>query len=94
MHVATCQIQLSLGGVQSLKDKRRIVKSVIKRLSNEFNIAIAEIDHLDVWHSTVIGVAAVGNTASILHSVMENIISWLERNRPDLELIDYRVEFR
>ncbi|MEM7797838.1 MAG: DUF503 domain-containing protein [Chloroflexota bacterium] len=94
MHVATCQIQLSLEGIESIKDKRRIIKSVTKRLSNEFNIAIAEVDHQDVWYSTVIGVAAVGNSAPVLNGVLENVISWLERNRPDLELVQYHVEFR
>lgn len=94
MHVVTCRIQLSLEGIQSLKDKRRIVKSVTKRLSNEFNIAVAEVDHHDVWYSTVLGVAAVGNNGPILNGVMENVLSWLERNRPDLEIVDSLIEFR
>lgn len=94
MHVATCQIKLGLDGVRSLKEKRRIIKSIISRLSNEFNIAIAEVDLNDVWQSAVIGVAAVGNDTRVLHSVMENIVSWIERNRPDVVLANYTIEFR
>lgn len=94
MHVATCQIKLGLEGVQSLKEKRRIIKSIISRLSNEFNIAIAEVDLNDVWQSAMIGVATVGNDTRVLHSVMENIISWIERNRPDVILVNYTIEFR
>ena len=63
MHVATCQIKLGLDGVRSLKEKRRILKSIIGRLSNEFNIAIAEVGLNDVWKSGVLGLAAVGNDA-------------------------------
>lgn len=94
MHVATCQIKLGLEGVRSLKEKRRILKSIISRLSNEFNIAVAEVDLNDVWQSTVLGVAAVGNDSRLLHAVMENVVGWIERNRPDLILTDYKIEFR
>ncbi|MFK7801267.1 MAG: DUF503 domain-containing protein [Anaerolineae bacterium] len=94
MHVATCQIKLSLDGVRSLKEKRRILKSIIGRLSNEFNIAIAEVSLNDVWQSAVLGVAAVGNDTGVLHAVMENVVAWVERNRSDVYIVDYGIEFR
>ena len=94
MHVATCQIQLGLDGVGSLKEKRRIVKSITSRLSNEFNIAVAEVDLNDVWQSAVIGVAAVGNDAGLLHSVMEGVVDWIDRNRVNAYVVDYGIEFR
>ena len=94
MHVATCQIKLGLDGVRSLKEKRRILKSITNRLSNEFNIAIAEVDLNDVWQSAVLGVAAVGNDSRVLNGVMENVVNWIERNRPDVYLSDYTIEFR
>ena len=94
MHVATCQIKLGLEGVRSLKEKRRIIKSITSRLSNEFNIAIAEVELNDVWQSAVLGIAAVGNDSRLLHGVMENVVSWIERNRPDIYLADYTIEFR
>ena len=94
MHVATCQIKLGLDGVRSLKEKRRILKSIIGRLSNEFNIAIAEVGLNDVWQSGVLGLAAVGNDAGMLHSVMENVVAWIERNRSDVYIVDYGIEFR
>ncbi|MEM8861255.1 MAG: DUF503 domain-containing protein [Chloroflexota bacterium] len=93
MHVATCQIELGLDGVRSLKEKRRILKSIISRLKNEFNIAIAEIDRNDVWQSAVIGVAAVGNDAGLLHAVMENVVAWIER-KGDVYVAQYGIEFR
>lgn len=94
MHVATCQIKLGLDGVRSLKEKRRILKSIIGRLSNEFNIAIAEVGLNDVWQSSLIGMAAVGNDAGTLHAVMENVVAWIERNRPDVYIVEYGIEFR
>ena len=94
MHVATCQIKLVLAGVRSLKEKRRILKSISARISNEFNVAIAEVGLNDVWQSALLGVASVGNDARLLHRVMENVVDWIERNRPDLILTDYKIEFR
>ena len=94
MHVATCQIKLGLAGVRSLKEKRRILKSISARISNEFNVAIAEVGLNDVWQSALLGVASVGIDARLLHRVMENVVDWIERNRPDLILTDYKIEFR
>ena len=93
MHVATCVIKLHLDGVYSLKEKRRIVKSIQSRLSNQFNMATAEIDHQDVWHTAVIGLVTIGNDAAYLHGLLEKAIRWIEANRPDVPIDDYAIEF-
>ena len=94
MIVATCVIELHLDGVYSLKEKRRILKSVMARLSNQFNVAVAEIDHQDVWQTAVIALAAVGNESAHLHSQLEKAVGWLETQRPDVPIAAYRIEFR
>ena len=94
MLIATCQIELSLGGVSSLKEKRRIIKSVVARLSNQFNIAVAEIDHHEVWQSAALGIAAVGNDYGFLQSALETVVAWIEGNRPDVLIVAYRIDFR
>lgn len=94
MKIIACTVHLSLGGVASLKEKRSIVKSVLARLSNQFNISVAEVDYHDVWQSAVIGLAAVGTDAGQLHSLMEKAVNWIERNRLDVYLVEYQIEFR
>lgn len=94
MRVATCRIELRIEAVSSLKEKRRIVKSVMARLSNEFNVAVAEVEHQDVWQTAVIGLAAIGTDSAILHSVMEKAVSWVERHRLDAYLVRYDIEMR
>lgn len=94
MIVATCVIELQLDGVSSLKEKRRILKSVLARLTNQFNVAAAEVDYQDVWQTAVIGVAAVGNDSAHLHSLLEKVVGWLEAQRPDVPIADYYIEFR
>jgi uncharacterized protein len=45
----------------SLKEKRHVVKSLKDRLRERFNVAVAEIDHLDSWQNAVVAVATVSN---------------------------------
>jgi len=92
MVVATCTIRLGLYDVFSLKDKRQIVKSVLARLPHQFNVAVAEVDQQDVWQTAVIGLVTVGNDARHLQSVLENAVSWLAEQRPDVPIEDYVIE--
>jgi hypothetical protein len=94
MIVATCVIKLQLDGVSSLKEKRSILKSVLKRLTNQFNVAAAEVDCQDVWQTAVIGLAAVGNDSAYLHGLMEKAVDWIETQRPDVPIESYSIEFR
>ena len=94
MFVAICQMQLSLGGVSSLKQKRSIVKSVTVRLAQEFRLATAEVDHHDMWQTTGIACAAVGTDQANLHRTLEAAVAWVARNRPDVYIVDYTIEFR
>ncbi len=94
MFVATCIIILDLEGVRSLKEKRRILKSILARLHQEFNISAAEVDGHDLWQSAVIGLTVGGNDQRHLHSVLQKAVDWIETQRPDAPIQDYRIEFR
>lgn len=94
MQIASCTITLQLYNVNSLKGKRRILKSILARLPKQFNVAAAEIDHHDIWQTAVIALVSVGNDAAYLHGMMEKAILWLEENRPDAVIQQYRIEFR
>jgi len=94
MQVATCVIKLNLNGVYSLKEKRRILKSILARLAQQFNVAAAEIECQEVWQTAVIGLATVGNDAGYLHGLLEKAVAWIAQTRPDIPIDDYRIEFR
>lgn len=94
MQVATCTIKLHLEGVYSLKEKRRIVKSILTRLPKEFNVAAAEIDHHDIWQTAMIGLVTIGNDGAYLHGLLEKAVTWIERTRPDVPIDDYSIEYR
>lgn len=84
-------ITLRLHDCRSLKGKRRIVKSMINRIRNHFNVSMAEVDFNDVYHKAVLGFTVVGNSGPVLNSKMDKIFNLAE----DLnlaEIIDTEME--
>jgi uncharacterized protein YlxP (DUF503 family) len=92
MHIGVMHITLRLPENHSLKGKRQVVKSVVARLHNQFNVSAAEVDELDVWQIAGIGVCCVSNSAAHADQMLASVIEFIERTRPDLELVDYETE--
>jgi uncharacterized protein YlxP (DUF503 family) len=93
MHIGICTITLHLPGNGSLKGKRSIVKSIVTRAGREFNVSIAEVDAQDVWQTVVLGVATISSNQRYAHGLLERVVHWIEETRPDVELLDYEIEF-
>jgi uncharacterized protein YlxP (DUF503 family) len=92
MVIGACTIELHLPGNGSLKGKRSVLKSIISRLRREFNVSVAEVDLHDVWQSAVIGVVCVSNRQDYAHGLLARVVGWIERRRPDVQLVDYEIE--
>jgi uncharacterized protein len=90
--IALCTLELELSGVETLKEKRSILKSLLTRLHNQFNISTAEIDHHDVPDSSVIAFAAVTNATNHAHSIVTTVIKWIEKQYPDAEIVEQTIE--
>ena len=93
MHIGLCTIELRLPGNGSLKGKRSTLKSITTRVSRTYNVSIAEVEAQDLWQRAVLGVACVSPSASYAHGQLERVVQWIEVNRPDVELLGYRIEF-
>lgn len=91
MIVGTLKIRLVLRESHSLKDKRRVLKSLKDTLSNKFNISVAETDEQDVWQTAEIGVAAVGSDGPFVQSVLTNVVNYV-RFFGGVELVDSQQE--
>ena len=78
MYVGACELVLGLSGNDSLKGKRSVVKSVIQRTRNRFNVAMAEVDDNDVHGRAVLGFAVVGNDKRFVNSVIDKIVDFVE----------------
>ena len=92
MIIGACTITLYLPGIHSLKEKRSIVKSLLARMRNEFNVSAAEVDAQDVHGRAVLGVACVSASGEYARGQLDAIIRWIEQERPDAPVIDYEIE--
>lgn len=75
----------------SLKDKRRVVKTIVSRLRNHFNASVAEVGANDVHQRAEIGFAFIGNDAQLLNAKMDKLLNLAE----DLglaEMVDSEME--
>ncbi|MBQ7266681.1 MAG: DUF503 domain-containing protein [Firmicutes bacterium] len=80
MFIGSCIVTFRAEWVASLKEKRMIVKSLIAKSRNKFNISVAEVDMQDVHQVIVIGFSAVSNSKSHLDDITENVIAFFENN--------------
>jgi uncharacterized protein YlxP (DUF503 family) len=92
MNAGICRIKLHLSESQSLKDKRRIVKSVISRLRSQYNISVAEVDDQDLWQLVTLGVACVSNHNQHVDEILSKVVNFVVNNYPELEIVDHQVE--
>lgn len=90
MLVASCEIKLYLPGASTLKDKRRIIKSLLQKSRNKFNFSAAEVDAQDYIQTAVLGVAVVGSNYKYLQSVMDKYLDFVE-SFPEFLLTDFEV---
>lgn len=92
MIIAAARLNLHLPQSQSLKDKRRIVKSMIARLQNEFSVTAAEIEEQDLWQVAILGIAYVSSDASHANSVISKAVHYIETGHWDAWLSNYELE--
>lgn len=67
------EMECIIYGSQSLKHKRSIIQSFMKRVRNSFNVSISEIDFLNQWQRSKIGVVMVANQYRFQEQVMQKI---------------------
>ena len=91
MHVAALTIELRLPGCNSLKQKRSRIKPLLARLHREFNISVAEIDHNDHHQLAVIACVVVSNDVRHVQRRLAGIPTWIEKHRPDIQVIDDHI---
>ncbi len=92
MHVGVCRVILRLPACRNLKEKRSISRSVNSRVRAKFNVAISEVDDVELWQKLTLGIACVSNDQAYANGILSNVVEYIESSRPDLELLDYELE--
>jgi len=90
--IGTITLHLHLPGCASLKEKRGRLKPLLHRLHRQFNISVAEIDLQDKWTEAVIACALVNGDRAQIQRSLQAVVEWVEKNWPDVEVMDDRVE--
>ena len=92
MHVGVCQIKLRLPENSSLKGKRQILKSIISRVKNKFNVAVAEVDDNEAWQLATIGVCCISNDGRHANQMLSKVVDFVVNGHFDVEILDYETE--
>jgi uncharacterized protein YlxP (DUF503 family) len=90
--VATALLKLHLPQAHSLKDKRRVVKSILARLHNEYAVSASEVEDQDLWQVATLGIAYVSNDASHANSVVSKAVAFVETGHWETWLSGYELE--
>jgi uncharacterized protein YlxP (DUF503 family) len=92
MVVGVLRIRIGIFDALTLKDKRRVTKSLKDRLGARHNVSIAEIDDLDHRQAATLGLAMIANEARFVESALHRIVDEI-RAFPRASLVDYEIDW-
>lgn len=92
MVVGVCTIYLNIPANHSLKGKRQVLKSLIARVRNDFNVSIAEVEQQDAWQSATLGVACVSDDQAYAHGLLTKVVQAIAGYRLDAQVLDFQIE--
>jgi uncharacterized protein YlxP (DUF503 family) len=91
MHVGVLQIEVAIPDAFSLKDKRRVIKSLKDRIAHRHNVSIAEVGALDEHRRCILGMAMVSNDSAYVEGALSKLVDFV-RMTPSVSLIDYQID--
>jgi len=92
MNVGVCRIELRLAENLSLKGKRRVLKSITTRVSNKFNVSIAEVSDQNLWQLATLGICCVSNNSRYTNEVLSKVVDFVVNSRFEVEILNYEIE--
>ena len=92
MPVGLLTLEIHLPYSHSLKEKRAVLRKIRDRLRSRFNVAVAELDHRDVWQFATIGVVSISDSQQLLDTVLHEVLREAERTLGD-DVAQHDIEF-
>ena len=89
MFAGVLEVDLLLGDVHSLKEKRSLVRPLIAEVRRRFEVSVGEVGHLELHRRALVGVAVVGSTAAHCVEVLDGC-ERLVASRPEVEVLSTR----
>ncbi len=91
MTIGVLQMDFLIPGSRSLKDKRRVMKSLKQVLHNRFNCSVAETEFKELWGRARLAACVVSDDSRHANEQL-NEIAKFAANKGGAELLDYRIE--
>jgi uncharacterized protein YlxP (DUF503 family) len=91
MYVGVARFDFLVPGSTSLKEKRRVVQSMIGTLNSKFNVAVAEVEHQDLRQRGTLGISCVSNSSFHAQKMLHEVERYL-RGRYEVEIVDVDIE--
>lgn len=91
MVVGVLTLELLLAGSDSLKDKRKVLKSLLERLKHRFNVSVAEVGRQDNRRYSTVGISAVSGDMAHMQSILDTVVRFVE-NHNGVEVISMERE--
>jgi uncharacterized protein YlxP (DUF503 family) len=89
--IGAATVELEITDSMTLKDKRQVVKALVDRLRSRFNVAVAEVDHLDTARFATLALCAVANDKAVIHAMLEKAVDLVE-SEPRAAVMGYEIE--
>lgn len=89
MFTGTLRVDLRLGDVHTLKQKRSVVRPIVAEVQRKFAVSVAETGHQDLYRRAEIGVAVVSGDGLQCRDVLDSV-ERLIASRPEIEILDVR----
>jgi uncharacterized protein YlxP (DUF503 family) len=89
MYTGTLCVDVRLGDVHSLKQKRSVVRPIVAEVQRKFAISVAETGHQDLYRRAEIGVAVVSGDGQQCRDVLDSV-ERLIASRPEIEILGVR----
>lgn len=90
--IGLLSVEVLVPEADSLKAKRKVIKSMKERLTARFNVSVAEVADHDKWQRANLAVCAVSNDQHYLQTQLQKVLQFFEHNR-QLEVIKSRVDY-
>lgn len=91
MIIGSCSLKLRIYEANSLKEKRKVLKSIIDRIKSRFNVSVAEVDLNDKWQVGVLGIVCVTNDSKYAQQIISNVIKFID-NDDRVEILEENTE--
>lgn len=91
MIIGICTCEIFIFNANSLKSKRSVVKSIIEKSKNRFNISIAEVGENDKWQKSIIAFSTISNNQKIVEETIEKVINLFD-SYSEIEIINIKRE--